>query len=122
MRAASLRLLPEQERGCNQERAGNRACKPDAEPEQESPDPPPVPAPPLEPGLQTQISNGGKIAVGERTFALNDALRHIFGDRRERLEHIDRLCQHLAAVAGVLQETIDALVTAHVDMCDGINP
>ena len=81
-----------------------------------------MPAPPLEAGLEAQISNGGKIAVGERAFALNDALRHIFGDRLDHLDHIDRLCQHLAAVAGVLQETIDALVTAHVDMCDGINP
>ena len=34
----------------------------------------------------------------------------------------DRLGQHLAAVAGVLQEAVDALVAAHGHMGDGVDP
>ena len=55
-------------------------------------------------------------------LTLDQPLRQIFGHRLDHLRNVRRLGQHLAAIAGVLQEAVHPLVAAHVDMGDRVDP
>ena len=61
-------------------------------------------------------------AIGQRALALDQPLRQIPGHGVDHLDHVAGFRQHLAAVAGVLQEAIDALVAPHRDMRDRVDP
>ena len=58
----------------------------------------------------------------QRVFALHHAARDIVGDGVDDRRHLVRLRDHDAAEAGVLHKAIDALVAAHRDMRDHVDP
>src|SRR5581483_5380334 len=55
-------------------------------------------------------------------LALDHAPRDVIGDRLHDDGHLVGFRKHLAAVAGVLHEAIDALVAAHYHMRDDVDP
>src|SRR5262245_47162615 len=72
--------------------------------------------------LVFKIARAGQRPVGERALALEQALRQIFGHRVDDLGDVDGFREHLAAVAGLLQEPVHPFVGAHAHMGDGIDP
>ncbi len=58
----------------------------------------------------------------QRALALDEAARHIAGDGLDDIRNLVRLGQHTPADAGVMQEAVHALVAAHRDMRDGVDP
>jgi hypothetical protein len=58
----------------------------------------------------------------ERPLALDQAARHVAGDRLHDIGDVMRLRQHPPADPGVVQEAVHALVAPHGDMGDGIDP
>src|SRR5712675_2973298 len=59
---------------------------------------------------------------GERALALDDAAGDVAGHRLDDLVDFGRFGQYRAAVAAVLHEAVGALVAAHVDMGDDVDP
>src|SRR5271166_2311057 len=105
-----------------QQRGGDQGGKPDEQPEQESSQRPPARAPALQARLAANITDGWERAAGKRALALDHALRHIFRDRIDDLDDVAGFRQDLAAIAGVLQESVDTLVAAHIHMGDRVDP
>ena len=60
--------------------------------------------------------------VGERALAFDQAPGDIARHRLRDVGNLRRFRDHLAAVARVLHEAIDALVAAHADVSDGVDP
>ena len=57
-----------------------------------------------------------------RVLALDHAAGDIIGDGIDDSRHVMQLREHDAAEAGVLHEAVDALVAAHHDMGDHVDP
>src|SRR6266851_2027386 len=111
----SLRFTAEDHGG------GDQGRDADEQAEEECLERAPAAAAALEARLLLEIA-GRQRAVGERALALDQALRHVFRHRIDHLGDVHALGQHLAAVAAVLQEPVDALVAAHRDVGDGVDP
>ncbi len=58
----------------------------------------------------------------ERALPLDDAARHVSGDRLHDVGNLVRLGEHVAADTGVVQKAVEALVAPHGDMGDGVDP
>jgi hypothetical protein len=55
-------------------------------------------------------------------LALDHAARDVIGDGVDDDGHVVRFGEDDAAEAGILHEAIDALVAAHQDVCDDVDP
>src|SRR5436190_23050360 len=115
MKLAEMLMLRSKE-----QRGGNQALDAQDEAEQEGLERTAAPVAARIAHLELEVASGWRL--GERALALEEPLCQIFGDGVHDLWGVHGFGEDRAAVAGFLQEPVDALVAAHAYVRDSVDP